>query len=121
MVIPYNIGLGQEDAEMSNELYKHLKKYGLVFPDTEEELNQFIELAKNYKAVLPPNLNDANLILKTGLLKIHGPLNTSTNLVVEENMAQAAREGGEISEEVLKKMHIDRENREKEFENGELK
>jgi hypothetical protein len=117
MLIPQNNGLSQEDAEMSNELYRHLKNYALIFPDTEEEVEHFIEVAQKHKATLPPTLNDADLILKTGLLRIQTSLNTSSSLEIEENMAQAAREGGEIPEEVLKKMHRDRENKEKQIEN----
>lgn len=106
-MIPNNPNM-PNDAEMSEELYLHLKRLGLAFPDTQEELEHFLELVEQYKANLPSDLPTANDILANAEMKMPASLNSSTDSEIEENLAQAARDGGELSDDLMKKLAADR-------------
>lgn len=112
MFIPNQNSTG-DDNEISHELYRLLKESGLAFPDTEEELEQLLAHGRMNSAPIPGELDDPSLILKRGLLELSFSLNSSTDKEIEENLAQAAREGDQITEEVRDQMRKDREDSEK--------
>ena len=118
-MIENKLDIDPEDSEMNNELYFHLKKIGMAFPDTEEELDHFLQLLKKQSILLPKDLPSADAILKAGLLTLQGSINDSIDLHIEENLAQAAREGGDITEEIMKKMEQDRKKSEDEADNND--
>lgn len=107
-----------DDEKMNEEIYENLKKAGLAFPETEEELSRFIELAEKSKTVVPDHLNDVTAILQKGRQQIDSTLNSSTDARVEENLAAAAREGKPISDAVSKRMDEDRRKSENKANNG---
>ncbi len=94
-------------------LYEALKRYGYIFPETEDELKHFEESISKMKLNFPDKFNDPLKILEVGKIeKIEGYI-TFSDEEIEENLAQAAREGSEIPDEVLKQMEIDRQKAEK--------
>jgi hypothetical protein len=90
------------------DLYIVLKRMGLAFPDTQEELEQFLQLLKDQHIPLLDNLPAAGDILKNGFIRMTSPMDDSINLEIEDYLQQAAREGGDISPEVRKRMEEDR-------------
>lgn len=107
-----------DNAAMSNEIYQHLKKLGLAFPDNKEEFDQFITTIKSTMQVAT-DLPSSEDILKNGTLTLGGSLNESTDFQIQENLAQAAREGGEIPDEILKQMEADRKKSEEQQQNDD--
>lgn len=88
--------------------YKALKRYGYIFPETEDELKQFEDSIANMEFKIPDKFSDPIEILAKGKVdKIENYLSFSDEQV-EENLAQAAREGSEIPDDVLKQMENDR-------------
>jgi hypothetical protein len=96
-------------AEWSDQdLYIVLKKMGVAFPDTQEELDHFLQLLKDQHMPLPDNLPAPGDILKDGFIQMTTPMDDSVNLEIEDYLQQAAREGSDISPEVRKRMEEDR-------------
>jgi len=112
-MIPADSNIEDDNAGMSNEIYQHLKKLGLAFPDNREEFDHFMQLINNGMQVTR-DLPGPDEILRNGLLGLSGSLNQSTDTQIEENLAQAAREGGTIPDDVLKQMDLDRQKSEEE-------
>ena len=101
----------KNDFEDSFE--KSLKSLGYLFPTSEDEVDSFE--AKNKLEETPENYcNAIELLLKAkhtlNSRKPHLEVNKSI-----DNLARAARNGGDISEDILKKMKSDRDK----AENGE--
>ncbi|MFT3704776.1 MAG: hypothetical protein QM802_20595 [Agriterribacter sp.] len=117
MMLP-DFNMEDDNAAMSNEIYQHLKKLGLAFPDNKEEFHQFIATISNTMQV-STELPSPDDILKNGILSLAGSLNESTDFQIQENLAQAAREGGEIPDEILKQMEADRQKSEEEQQNDD--
>jgi hypothetical protein len=108
-----DFNMEDDNAAMSNEIYQHLKKLGLAFPENREEFDYFLVLL-NSEMQAAQDLPGPDKILRNGLQTLHGTLNESTDINIEENLAQAAREGGDIPDEVLKQMDLDRQKSEEE-------
>jgi len=113
-----DFNMDDDNAAMSNEIYLHLKKLGLAFPDNKEEFDQFIATISSSMQV-STDLPLPDDILRNGILTLGGSLNESTDFEIQENLAQAAREGGEIPEEILKQMEADRKKSEEEQPNDD--
>jgi hypothetical protein len=111
----------KDDPEFNDSLLDSMKRAGYVFPETEEELEYLIEKFNKSKIVLPDELNDPILILKQGLLTVKTDFSSSTDEDVDINLAQAAREGGTIEEDVKSQMNKDRKAAENERRNKETK
>jgi hypothetical protein len=107
-----------DDEEMNKRLYFHLKKMGMAFPDSDEDLEYFMEHVKRQNVTIPKDLPSPEDILSNGFLSMKGSMNDSISDDVMENLAQAAREGGDIPPEIMKKMEDDRKKSE-ERENNE--
>lgn len=109
--------MDNSDEWSDNDLYSALKKMGLAFPDTEEELDHFLRLLKDQQIPVPDNLPAPGDILSNGFIQMSGSMDESTNLEIEDSLQQAAREGGDISPEIRKKMEEDRKKSEEDQDN----
>ena len=99
--------------DFEDSFKKSLKSLGYLFPTSEDEVDSFEK--NNIIEEVPANYLSASELLSK-------PKQTSINKKVQlgvnkstENLAMAARKGGNISEEILKKMKSDRDK----VENGE--
>ncbi|MDO5655754.1 MAG: hypothetical protein Q4G27_06400 [Flavobacteriaceae bacterium] len=95
---------------MSNKkLADIIKKLGFLFPETEEEINEF---EANHE------INDDSIycydnpdnIIKNGYRKVVKIENVNYSSEELQNLSMAARDGKEISDEVKKKMKKDKDN-----------
>ncbi len=92
-------------------LNKALKSHGFLFPETDEQMDKFLENLEDVD--LPDELNDPMNIFPTHKNKL--TLNTilSDDSDYEETWAIAARSGNEITNEVKEQMRKDREEAER--------
>jgi hypothetical protein len=111
-MIPNTDKLNADDDDFQSEIHRHLKKLGLAFPETPAEVDHFFSLVDKEVLPLKIQLPTAHDILARGMIELVEELNASTDPIIEENLSQAAREGGEISDEVHRRMEQDRENSE---------
>ncbi len=94
-------------------LEKSLKVLGYLFPTTEDEVDSFE--AQNKIEEVPLNYSSSSKLLaksKHKIIERKPQLSTNKSF---ENLARAARKGGDIPEDILKKMKSDRDK----TENGE--
>lgn len=114
-----NSGLGPDDASFEKGWLKALRRFGFVFPTTREELESFEkELAKE-KVELPSHLQDPFEVLRRGESVSLNSMGDYSNKSIEENLARAAREGGEIPDDVAERMKKDRSSAEESTDNAE--
>lgn len=98
----------QNNANQDKAFHKALKKGGYIFPETDEELLNFEISISKMKFHIPEELNNPLKILKRGKIdKVH-EFNTFYDEQVEGNLAQAARDGSNITDEVWLQMEKDR-------------
>jgi len=94
----------KNDFEDSFE--KSLKSLGYLFPSTEDEVEAF---EKNNKIEeIPDHFSSASTLISKSK---HTSINKKINIRVNkssENLARAARNGNNISEDIIKKMKLDR-------------
>ena len=94
-----------------NKLIKVIRSQGYIFPTDEESV---IEFEKNYKkdieAIKPKEWDNPLNILKKGFVDKIDILQEKN--LHSDNLAQAAREGKQLSIEILKKMREDRKKNE---------
>ncbi len=99
------------DAQVECLLYDALRLSGELLPTTEEEIAQ-LEGHYDSSVSLPDSLKDARPIFRRQLSPA-SPQPTTCPVTVDgairENLARAAREGGQISPEVEERMRLDRE------------
>ncbi len=106
-----NINTLNNNFEDSME--KSFKSLGYLFATSEDEVEYFE--THNKLEEVPESFCSANEILsksKHSIIKRKFVLDDNRSI---ENLARAARKGGDISEEILKKMKLDRDK----AENGE--
>ena len=99
--------------DFEDSFKKSLKSLGYLFPTSEDEVDYFEE--NNKIDEVPENYCSASELLSESK---QTSINRKTQLEVNkstENLAIAARNGGDISEDILKKMKLDRDK----AENGE--
>jgi len=108
----------REDPEFDHSLYESLKKAGYVFPENEEDIDQLLENFKKAKCVAPTDFDNPLTILNDGFLSVTTDFNTSRDDEIDANLAQAAREGGSIEEDVDSQMKKDRKAAEDERRNN---
>lgn len=94
-----------------NKLIKVIRSQGYIFPTDEESV---IEFEKKYKkdieSIQPKEWDDPINILKKGIINKIDILQEKNPY--SDNLAQAARDGKQLSSEILKKMREDRKNNE---------
>lgn len=99
--------------DFEDSIKKSLKSLGYLFPTSEDEVEAFEE--NNKIEEVPENyLSVSELLSKPKITTIERKAQLGVNKSTE-NLAMAARKGGNISEDVLKKMKSDRDK----VENGE--
>jgi hypothetical protein len=96
--------------------YNALKKYGYLFPETQEELDCLRIRLSNKNIEIPKEFDNPMEIIKRGFMELKDGFDIESDNIVEENLAQAAREGKEITPDVQNKMDKDREAVEKKRE-----
>lgn len=93
--------------DFEDSFKKSLKSLGYLFPTTEDEVDSFE--AKNKIEEVPENYPSASeLLSKPKQISINKKAQLEVNKSTE-NLAMAARKGGNISKEILKKMKSDRD------------
>lgn len=95
-------------SNQEKAFYEALKSSGYIFPETEKDLIHFENSISKMKFSIPDKLNDPSIILSEGKIEKVGQFNSFYDEQVEENLAQAAREGSGISSEVWEQMEKDR-------------
>ena len=102
------------DNDMNKEkfFYKSLKRHGYIFPETREELQSFEDDIFKMKLKIPKKLDDPLEILKAGKTGEIPHFNSFHQDEIEENLAQAAREGSDIPSDVWEQMEKDRKDSE---------
>lgn len=108
----------REDPEFDHSLYESLKKAGYAFPENEEDIDRLLENFKKAKCVAPTDFDNPLTILKDGFLSVTTDFNTSRDDQIDANLAQAAREGGTIEDDVDSQMKKDRKTAEDERRNS---
>lgn len=104
----------RSDEDMQDDsLLKSLKNFGFVFSDSDDEVEDFYRSFLSMESSLPTDLMDSSCIFNSGPIGEAKVLPIPVDPSVVANLAQAAREGSSISEEMLEKMKRDRMNAEK--------
>jgi hypothetical protein len=94
-----------------SKLTRSLRANGYLFPTTIEQVNYLEEHHEDLFNNLPSNLTSASDILRRGAMTLESRLQNHTiDEHTQTSLAQAAREGKEISEEVKQQMRKDRLN-----------
>lgn len=96
------------DDKIDDCLMKSLKTHGFIFSDTEDEIEEFYLEFLLKKTSLPHDLRDSSSVFKASEAKEAKVFNLPPNRLIVENLAQAARDGSNISDEILEKMKRDR-------------
>lgn len=101
----------EEEKMFSRKLKHYLRCTGRLFPITADQVKAFEEYTKNdIVPPLPPILRSAEAMLARGYINsipTRGPEQETND---NEGMKMAARNGGELSADVLRKLHDDQEN-----------
>lgn len=99
--------------DFEDSFKKSLKSLGHLFPTTEDEVEAFEE--NNEIKEVPENYLNVSDLLTTAKQTSINKIEQDNYNKSSENLAMAARKGGNIPEEILKKMKSDRDK----AENGE--
>lgn len=102
----------QSEDDFDETFHRSLRLNGFLFPETEDELERFKACIATDPKPLPTELRDPFAILDRGRIVFTKSLYSADDDDIEENLAHAARDGGEIPAEVLKQMEEDRKNAE---------
>ncbi|MBL7889726.1 MAG: hypothetical protein JNL24_09240 [Bacteroidia bacterium] len=87
-----------------NELYQIFKKYGYLFPTTEEEVERFEKLHGSTDIQMPEKFKTPDAIIAA----IKGGSGDTQEAELEKTYAMAARSGKKIPSTVLTQMRNDR-------------
>lgn len=90
-------------------LTRSLRANGLLFPVTIEQVKFLEENRKELFENSPQNITSAEEILSRGFMSLQPLSPTAANADFEHRLAQAAREGKAIPEEIRKRMVQDRQ------------
>lgn len=101
------------DPEFDKDVYTIMQTAGWLFPETPWEVEKIEKELEQNPVKLPELISDASKVynlmqdlLSEGLSKAHS--SDSTNEDIRINLARAAREGSEISEDLAERMLRDR-------------
>lgn len=95
-------------ADQEKAFYKALRSYGYIFPETDEELQNFEISISKMKFNIPDKFNNPLKILNAGKIEKVDEFSSFYDEEIEENLAQAARKGTSIPDEVWIQMEKDR-------------
>lgn len=116
-MLPIQINTAHNDEDMSVEerLLITLKTNGFLLPETDDELDLFLESLEDVHEPIPNELKKPLEIIKRGKFKrLTNIISLNVDFQDNENLAMAARDGGEISVDILKQMEKDRQQKENE-------
>lgn len=102
---PKNTG----DETFDEQLHQSLKVHGFIFPDTDDEVEEFRQTHMVFLTPLPAELEDPRAVFHREQPAFRRKLGLTPDQEVVDNLAQAAREGKDISEEIRKRMESDRQ------------
>jgi hypothetical protein len=102
---------GNVNNLVDKTVHKHLKSLGYVFPQNKEDFEKLEEEVSKTKISKPESFKDPLKFLGRKLKKYQQQEQSFE--AYEQNLAQAAREGNEISDDVKKQMEQDKKNRKK--------
>lgn len=101
------------DTNLTDELRAVFLKEGLIFPTSIEEAKWVDQYENSDGITLPHRLQNIEVALKAGLQRYKKGdqvrLHQSPPTDARTHLAQAAREGGEISKEIEERMRASRE------------
>lgn len=100
-----------EKIDFEQFLNESLKSHGFLFPETDEQMDKFLESVEAED--LPEELNDPMSIFSTQKRELSFNIPLIDNSEAEDNWAIAARGGNEISDTVMEQMKRDREEAER--------
>lgn len=93
---------------LDKKLYKNLKALGKILPETESEILEFEDV---YRKVVFPDVSDINPSDIIGTeITLESASITNGYDTNSDSVSMAARNGMEISKELLDQMHVDRAN-----------
>ena len=96
-----------QDVDFEAYLENTLKSYGYLFPTTDEQMSIFEENMEDIP--LPEELESPNFVFEDKKQTFKRAIIPFENSESDKNWALAAREGQEITEEMLEKMKKDKE------------
>lgn len=99
------INIQEEDFELY--LDNALKSYGYLFPETDEQMTVFVENMENIS--IPEELESPDFVFEVKKRVFTPTIIPINNSEGENNWALAARDGKEISSDILEKMKKDKE------------
>lgn len=102
-----NSDINNIDDLFDDSLSKSLTQLGFLFPKTIADFKRIEQHIKNNRIPQPDRLKDPYVFLNKHLFK-GGIQGNENDLNYSENLAQAAREGKEMTDEVKKKMLEDK-------------
>jgi len=96
--------------DIEQAVFEAMRLGGWILPQTPEEVLQAEKGLSESPVTLPEGLTDPYAVLERPRRTIHlgGQTGARPDTSVEHNLAQAAREGGEIPPEVRERMRNDR-------------
>lgn len=95
------------DDLFDDSISKSLRKLGFIFPRSCTDFNQIEENIKVNNLAIPINLRDPSVFLGKKVFQNHAAITLSLS-DYSMQLAQAAREGNDISEDVKDKMEKDK-------------
>lgn len=101
-------------------LHRTLSSLGWRLPETEDEIAEAEEWVENHPHNVPPHIADPAQALarpRGGVIPLR-PVSLEAEEAVEENLGRAAREGGSIPPEIEERMKKDRDDAERESDEG---
>ncbi|PRY13770.1 hypothetical protein CLV24_105140 [Pontibacter ummariensis] len=104
----------QDDTSYEIRLLRFLGENAFIMPESDKEMDDFISLCDSIKIELPHALKNPFDIVRKGLVEPRDILDSDNEDTrdIENNLAQAAREGKEIPAHILEKMKENRKNAE---------
>lgn len=109
---------GTEEGNLGPELAAALRALGLGVPHTVEEVAAAEAWLKKHGVALPASLLDLDGVFSGTKKKTLKLVPRDGESATFQNLARAAREGGEIPREVEERMKEDRERAERDGKNG---
>lgn len=85
-----------------------LRANGYLFPTSIEQVKYLEEKHESFFRDVPSNITSAGDILERGFISFEPKSQINLNTDTQQNLAQAAREGKEISDEIRQQMQRDR-------------
>lgn len=108
----------RSEIEARRLIQEAIRKLGWNIPESAEDVERLEAELADRSIDLPPHLSDPTALLdrERSTIPFSRPGSTESPTDTEENLAQAARFGGEIPDDVKTKMEQDRDAAEREWD-----